>query len=144
MSRPVLCALCGYEFDADALACHSSCPLASHCAILCCPNCGYQVVDESKARVASWARRAWHRLFHRSPPGRAVTLLQDLRPGETATVDRLVSKDPQRLWKLSSYGLVPGSTIRLQQSSPAFVVWVGETLVSLDEDVAREIFLSRN
>lgn len=40
------CALCGYAFDSMALACHSSCPLSAGCNIVCCPNCGYQTVDE--------------------------------------------------------------------------------------------------
>jgi hypothetical protein len=43
------CALCGYEFDEMGLACHTKCPLAKGCAIICCPNCGYQVVDERKS-----------------------------------------------------------------------------------------------
>jgi Fe2+ transport system protein FeoA len=138
------CGLCGYEFDADRMACHASCPLATHCAILCCPNCGYQVVDESKSQLAGWAQSVWHRLFHLLPGRPPMTLLKDLQPGESATVARLGSKDPARLWKLSSFGLVPGSQIRLQQSSPAYVVWVGETQISLDEDVAGEILLSRD
>lgn len=43
------CALCGYEFDSTALACHSSCPLSAGCNIVCCPNCGYQTVDERRS-----------------------------------------------------------------------------------------------
>ncbi|MCB8945474.1 MAG: hypothetical protein H6658_17125 [Ardenticatenaceae bacterium] len=56
------CALCGYEFDAESLVCHSSCPLAHHCAVICCPNCGYQVVDESKSALVTLAakiKRKW-------------------------------------------------------------------------------------
>jgi hypothetical protein len=45
----VKCALCGYEFDSTALSCHSSCPLAAGCNIVCCPNCGYQTVDEKRS-----------------------------------------------------------------------------------------------
>ncbi len=43
------CALCSYEFDSTALACHSSCPLAAGCHIICCPHCGYQTVDETRS-----------------------------------------------------------------------------------------------
>jgi hypothetical protein len=45
----VKCALCGHEFDSAALACHSACPLAEGCRIICCPNCGYQTVDVSRS-----------------------------------------------------------------------------------------------
>ena len=59
------CSLCGYQFDKDALMCHARCPLAEGCHIICCPNCGYQVVDERqsstiklfqklKERVTGW------------------------------------------------------------------------------------------
>lgn len=43
------CALCGYEFDRGNLACYGKCPLAAGCHIICCPNCGYQTVDESRS-----------------------------------------------------------------------------------------------
>lgn len=43
------CALCGYQFDTAALACYGKCPLAAGCNVVCCPNCGYQTVDESRS-----------------------------------------------------------------------------------------------
>ncbi len=52
----VRCGLCGFEFDERSMLCHSQCPLAEGCAILCCPNCGYQFVDETKSSLASWLR----------------------------------------------------------------------------------------
>lgn len=51
------CSLCGYEFDKDALACHAQCPLAQGCHIICCPNCGYQVVDETKSGTIQLLRK---------------------------------------------------------------------------------------
>lgn len=67
--------------------------------------------------------------------------LDDLRPGQSAEVVRIASSDAGRLLKLSALGLTPGSVVRLQQRSPACIVWVGETQLSLDGDVAREIRL---
>lgn len=54
----IRCALCGYTFDEQAMACHTRCPMSARCAIICCPNCGYQVVDESKSGSAALVRRA--------------------------------------------------------------------------------------
>jgi hypothetical protein len=51
------CQLCGYTFDATQMSCHASCALHSYCKIVCCPNCGYQAVDESRSRLAHGARR---------------------------------------------------------------------------------------
>lgn len=70
-----------------------------------------------------------------------IVSLAELRPGQSAEVVRIGSADNGRLLKLSSLGLAPGSHIRLQQRSPAYIVWVGETQLSLDGEVAREIFL---
>ena len=63
----VKCALCGHEFDERALACHSQCPMAQGCAIICCPNCGYQVGDEQKSGVAGLIRRMQSALERRGP-----------------------------------------------------------------------------
>lgn len=62
------CALCGHEFAASELSCHSSCPLAHHCAVICCPKCGYQTVDESRSTIVTLLNR------FRRRPGRAVNL----------------------------------------------------------------------
>ena len=53
----MICPLCQFEFDERELACHSACALAGGCAIVCCPNCGYQQVDESKLGITQWLRR---------------------------------------------------------------------------------------
>ncbi len=57
----IACPLCGYEFDATGLSCVASCPMAAlqGCHLVCCPNCGYQMVDERKSGLAQWLRRVW-------------------------------------------------------------------------------------
>jgi hypothetical protein len=51
------CALCGSWFDERDLACHGSCPMTDRCAIVCCPSCGYQTVDDSRMPIANAVRR---------------------------------------------------------------------------------------
>ena len=47
------CPLCGYEF-AEAKEKCASCPMHKTCKITCCPNCGYELVPESKlAKLAA-------------------------------------------------------------------------------------------
>ncbi len=60
----MICPLCGFEYDETALDCHAACPMAQGCAIVCCPNCGYQSVDESKSGLAKLLRR----LLKPAPP----------------------------------------------------------------------------
>jgi hypothetical protein len=50
------CPLCGLVYDEKQRACHAACPLASGCASVCCPNCGYQIVDEDKSHLARWLK----------------------------------------------------------------------------------------
>lgn len=59
------CALCGYEYDASQLVCHPSCPLAEKCSVICCPNCGYQVVDETQSATVKFVEKVWGRLTKR-------------------------------------------------------------------------------
>ena len=67
--------------------------------------------------------------------------LRHLRPGQTAEIMEIASAEAGRLMKLGAYGLVPGSTVRLEQQSPVCIVWVGETQLSLDHQVADEILV---
>ena len=67
--------------------------------------------------------------------------LGELWPGQAGEVALITSQDSGRLLKLSALGLIPGVIIRLQQRSPAYVIWIGETQLSLDESIAQEIFL---
>jgi DtxR family Mn-dependent transcriptional regulator len=65
--------------------------------------------------------------------------LDRLRAGQSAEVVELRSADPARLERLGAYGLVPGSTVRVEQLRPAIIFRVGETEISIDRDVACEI-----
>ena len=146
----VRCALCGFEFDERAMLCHSQCPLADGCAILCCPNCGYQFVDEAKSPLAAWLRRLLARrragaaprpaaVARRTSIGGAGVSLAQMQPGQTAEVLEIASNDASRLVRLSALGVAPGSALTLEQRFPAYLIRVGETQLSLDEEVAQEI-----
>jgi len=88
------------------------------------------------------------------PPGRCcrsfsnaieplVQPLVALAVGQQARIVYIVPKEPVRLVKLSTLGLVPGATIRLQQLRPAPVVHVGETTLALDHAIAAEIYVKK-
>jgi Fe2+ transport system protein FeoA len=67
--------------------------------------------------------------------------LADLSAGQWAQVTGLRCREAGRLDRLGAYGLVPGSRIRLVQARPAFIVEIGETVLSVDHAVAREILV---
>ena len=72
-----------------------------------------------------------------------ATTLREFRAGDVGRVVKIQSEDDGRLIKLSALGIVPGSLIRCQQHLPAYVIWVGETQLSLDEAVAQDIWLQK-
>ncbi len=67
--------------------------------------------------------------------------LVDLAAGRWARITELCCRDLNRLDRLGAYGLVPGSRIRLVQTHPAFILEIGQTVLSVDDAVAREIWV---
>ncbi len=65
--------------------------------------------------------------------------LSDVRPGQTVRVVELRSSDPARLERLAAYGLAPGSLLTVEQLSPALILRVDGTVLSVDRAVAEEI-----
>ena len=70
-----------------------------------------------------------------------VQPLNRLAVGESGRIAFIVPKDPERLVKLSSLGVVPGATVRLRQKQPAAVISIGETTLALDQDIADEVYV---
>ena len=57
-----LCALCGNSFTHSGLVC-GTCPMQTACALVKCPNCGYQFPRSSA--VVDFFRRTLYRLRRR-------------------------------------------------------------------------------
>ena len=138
------CPLCGYEFAAEQLTCHDTCPLNGSCLVVCCPHCGYALANPERSRITHWLAR----LFHReaadpapATPAGSVPLLS-LRPGEGGAVTTIVG-DAERCAELSQYGLTPGTPVQLRQRRPVPIVAVGETELALDLPVAAAIYVAR-
>ena len=50
----IKCGMCGTEFDPDLNTC-GGCMVRKDCKLICCPNCGFGIPEESK--LASWLKR---------------------------------------------------------------------------------------
>ncbi len=72
-----------------------------------------------------------------------VRPLSDLKLGERGRIVFITPRSRTLLERLSSFGLVPGSRIRLAQRKPSFVVELGETTLALDGDIAREVYVKK-
>jgi DtxR family Mn-dependent transcriptional regulator len=45
--------------------------------------------------------------------------------------------------KLTAFGFFPGAEIKVHQTSPAFVVQIGQTQIAVDREVLRDIFVRK-
>ncbi len=72
-----------------------------------------------------------------------VLPLTELEVGSQAKIVFIAPKSHATLDRLGSMGIIPGSTLRLHQKRPAFVIRIGETDLAIDEEVARQIYVKR-
>ncbi|MDK2784484.1 MAG: ferrous iron transport protein [Bacillota bacterium] len=63
----------------------------------------------------------------------------DMVPREQASVLALAPAARSDLHKLMALGVLPGAPLTLLARSPSFVLQVGETVLALDEKMARSI-----
>lgn len=69
--------------------------------------------------------------------------LTDLPPGEQAKIVFITPGSHSRLDRLSAMGVVPGSIVKLHQKKPTYVIQLGETMIAVDKDITREIFVKK-
>jgi len=72
-----------------------------------------------------------------------VAPLADLVPGEKAKIVFITPGSHSRLDRLSAMGVVPGSVVKLHQKRPSYVIQIGETMVAVDKDITKEIFVKK-
>jgi DtxR family Mn-dependent transcriptional regulator len=72
-----------------------------------------------------------------------VISLEELGLGEEGRIVFIAPKSHQRLDRLSTLGIVPGSILRMHQKNPSYVVQMGETTLALDRDIVRNIYVKR-
>ena len=80
---------------------------------------------------------------HRTITSTAVVSLCSLSPGERGRVRYIRPKNHERLHRLTSFGLTPGTVVEVHQRAPAFCIRFEGTELALDRDVAEDIFLVR-
>lgn len=66
-----------------------------------------------------------------------------LTTGEKVRVLRLLPVDEKELRKLTVFGILPGVEIEILQRYPIYVLRVGYTQVALDDDIAKNIIVTK-
>ncbi len=72
-----------------------------------------------------------------------VKPLFDLNPGDEGTIAYVLTKKHSRLDKLLSFGILPGTKIKVHQKFPSFVVKTDETLIAFEEDISKDIYVRK-
>ena len=72
-----------------------------------------------------------------------VIPLEELGLGEEGRIVFMAPKSHQRLDRLSTLGIVPGSILRMHQKNPSYVLEIGETTLALDRDIVKNIYVKR-
>ena len=67
----------------------------------------------------------------------------DLKIGESGRISFMSPKTHFRLDRLMTFGITPGTIVRLQQKKPSIVLQVGETDLALDYDIAKNIYVKQ-
>ena len=72
-----------------------------------------------------------------------VIPLEDLGLSEEGRIVFIAPKSHQRLDRLSTLGIVPGSIVRMHQKNPSHVLQIGETTLALDKDIVKDIYVKK-
>jgi DtxR family Mn-dependent transcriptional regulator len=72
-----------------------------------------------------------------------VIPLEELGLGEEGRIVFIAPKSHQRLDRLSTLGIVPGSILRMHQKNPSYVLQIEETTLALDKDIVKNIYVKK-
>jgi DtxR family transcriptional regulator, Mn-dependent transcriptional regulator len=72
-----------------------------------------------------------------------VIPLEELGLGEKGRIVFIAPKSHQRLDRLSTLGIIPGSLIRMHQKHPSFVLEIGQTTLALDKEIVKDIYVKK-
>ncbi|HVS33068.1 MAG TPA: metal-dependent transcriptional regulator [Thermoanaerobaculia bacterium] len=70
-----------------------------------------------------------------------ITRLVDLPLGSSGSVVFIAPKSVSRLNRLASFGVVPGSSVRLVERKPSVVFSCGHTSIAVEDEIGREIYV---
>ena len=139
--RAFECPLCSTDFT--GAECHSSCPMSRGCTMVRCPHCGYEFVESGRFTdmLRRWIRRPPRAACKQAADATTLPVI-DLPVGTSAPVAFITATSASRLNRLASYGIVPGTEVRLVSRRPAVVLACGSATVALEDDIGREIYVT--
>lgn len=77
----------------------------------------------------------------RSPSSRLVAPLSRLAEGQTGKVAYIAARKLDQLQKLTAMGILPGASISVVQTFPAYVFQAGQTQFAVDREIADAVYV---
>jgi DtxR family Mn-dependent transcriptional regulator len=72
-----------------------------------------------------------------------VVRLTDFEVGQTGRIVFITPSEAARISRLSSIGIIAGTAIKLVQKKPSIVLQTDETMIAIDPELAKEVFVKR-
>lgn len=134
------CSLCGFEYVVGGEACRSrGCPLSfGTCRIEHCPRCAY-AVPSIDGGISGWLKRILSARRAIADTARPRSLA-DVAAGSEVVVER-IEGTPDVAGLLTLLGVTSGSTLRLCQRFPTYVVAVDGTEMAFERSVAESVII---
>ena len=79
-------------------------------------------------------------LAHKNNIVKKVDSITQYRVGDKVKISYIRPESHQRLHKLSSFGIKPGTIIEIHQTHPSFIVKYDNTEIAMDKDIAENIY----
>ncbi len=67
--------------------------------------------------------------------------LSSVKIGQQAKVTALRTNDEALIRKLMALGIMPGIDIKLEQKFPSYIIKIGRTRATLDQETAQHIYI---
>jgi ferrous iron transport protein A len=67
--------------------------------------------------------------------------LSSVKTGKKGIVSGLRTIDPSLINKLMAMGIMPGIEIQLEQKFPSYIIKIGRTRATLDQETAGQIYI---
>jgi len=77
-------------------------------------------------------------------PGRLIGPLAEMETDERATIAYLHSEETSDMRKLMAIGALPGTPVIVRQRFPSYLLEMGNSQFSIDEQMARQIYVRRS
>jgi Fe2+ transport system protein FeoA len=137
----ITCSMCGYTYISSQHKACQGCPINQGCSMVCCPKCGFEMIDPQKSAGYKIVTRIRNRFNHKRNLNhhRVLSLIQGI-PGKKVRISGFNPQiDPERRARLQAYGVNVGQIVTIIQHAPVTIVLIEHLELAIESDLAHKI-----